>query len=774
MHRCKSQKRALRLLLLLLGVGPLAVLLFSLLSSPVIGLRRKSDAYAEKVGKSVTREQCAETLRVKAGMGFAEATLDAIADNVVLMLFSENATAKEAEEEEAAGEPRFACEGDCTGFEKLQRRFDYVAKDYLRPRFSEGATADSDFFQRHSATLWSIDKDETTGRWAASPLVIDVVYTHVNNSSPSHEAALRACGVWQAGGMQNRFHDWGELRYALRSLHWYALERKARHHRKRAYAESTTKRQYAALDDMGFTVDRRVDASGGLVFRHVYLVLADRDQLPEWLNESAFPQLRVVTHAELFSAEEAKTALPTLNSLAIESVLHRIPGISRFFWYFNNDMMIGRPVSAFDLFRPLSPSRQALRFSSFLKRGLSAWGENAVPESLTGNEPVHMLFLEPVLHADGQLPDDALVDTRPVAAFEETPRSAVAPVCVSTEAARCERLRSDKLVAAQCLANGLAFGLADSAGRPAPLRTTPFWFSFKPPMDVRDYLNNDAHRLIMERVEGVLPTSTYSHVPLLVDRRIMSFALDGSVPDSFADDAAVVRRSFVRKPTTLSPVHLYTPLVLALRRARDVHLWSRHRPPPPPPPSLTTPQPAEGRGQGRFANPAARVLAAELRPLCGHSFSIQQQHPMLLKHLSSWAGLESDTGLTDSVFLARERNESTICGAEAFPVRLTVERRSDGSDNSQYLALYADLFHHTADGTARFIMMQDPVRLGISLALVKRFYAAGTPVLFTTVNDDIGEEMVQQMMSPKHRAYMEDFFAAAVSYAPPAPWERQA
>jgi hypothetical protein len=44
--------------------------------------------------------------------------------------------------------------------------------------------------------------------------------------------------------------------------------------------------------------------------------------------------------------------LPTFNSCAIETCLHRIPGLSRRFIYFNDDVFLGRPVRKGDFFLP--------------------------------------------------------------------------------------------------------------------------------------------------------------------------------------------------------------------------------------------------------------------------------------------------------------------------------------------------------------------------------------------------------------------------------------
>ena len=147
---------------------------------------------------------------------------------------------------------------------------------------------------------------------------VDAVYTWVSASSPqffeSLLAAARAEPAEAAHGIPaaalhgsesaearararlNKYREWGELRYSMRSL--------------LAHADW---------------------------LRRIYIVTADASQLPSWLNAS-HPRIRVVHHAALF--DEPAAQLPTFNSLAIESVLHRIPGLSNFFLYVNNDLLL--------------------------------------------------------------------------------------------------------------------------------------------------------------------------------------------------------------------------------------------------------------------------------------------------------------------------------------------------------------------------------------------------------------------------------------------------
>ncbi|XP_023723250.1 N-acetylglucosamine-1-phosphotransferase subunits alpha/beta isoform X7 [Cryptotermes secundus] len=72
--------------------------------------------------------------------------------------------------------------------------------------------------------------------------------------------------------------------------------------------------------------------------RHVYLVT--NGQIPYWLDMEN-PRLTVVTHDQIFPDP---SHLPTFSSPAIESHIHRIPGLSRKFLYLNDDVMFGKEV----------------------------------------------------------------------------------------------------------------------------------------------------------------------------------------------------------------------------------------------------------------------------------------------------------------------------------------------------------------------------------------------------------------------------------------------
>ncbi|KOX67580.1 N-acetylglucosamine-1-phosphotransferase subunits alpha/beta [Melipona quadrifasciata] len=127
---------------------------------------------------------------------------------------------------------------------------------------------------------------------------IDVVYTWVNGSDPVFVKNLKEhVSVMDVNTATSRFSDKDELRYSLRSLEMYAPW-----------------------------------------VRHVYIVT--NGQIPSWLDMDN-PKVTLITHEDIFLN---KSDLPTFSSPAIESHIHRIPGISDKFLYFNDDVMLGAEV----------------------------------------------------------------------------------------------------------------------------------------------------------------------------------------------------------------------------------------------------------------------------------------------------------------------------------------------------------------------------------------------------------------------------------------------
>lgn len=138
----------------------------------------------------------------------------------------------------------------------------------------------------------------------ATGLAIDVVYTWVDGADPVWvERQQQRLAQWAGTGHlratsagRARFESRDELRYSMRSLHLFAPWVRTVH------------------------------------------VVTD-GQLPAWLDPE-HPKVKVVHHRDIMAPD----ALPTFNSHAIETALHRIPGLAEHFIYFNDDMMLGRPV----------------------------------------------------------------------------------------------------------------------------------------------------------------------------------------------------------------------------------------------------------------------------------------------------------------------------------------------------------------------------------------------------------------------------------------------
>ena len=78
--------------------------------------------------------------------------------------------------------------------------------------------------------------------------------------------------------------------------------------------------------------------------RRIFIVT--NGQIPNWLDLSN-PRVTIVPHYQIF---RNLSHLPTFSSPAIESHLHRIPGLSKKFLYMNDDVMFGKPVFPEDFY----------------------------------------------------------------------------------------------------------------------------------------------------------------------------------------------------------------------------------------------------------------------------------------------------------------------------------------------------------------------------------------------------------------------------------------
>ncbi len=75
---------------------------------------------------------------------------------------------------------------------------------------------------------------------------------------------------------------------------------------------------------------------------NIYIITDN--QVPGWLNTSN-PKIHIIDHTDIMPAE----ALPTFNSTALETCLHKIKGLCEYFLFANDDMLFANPTN-FDFF----------------------------------------------------------------------------------------------------------------------------------------------------------------------------------------------------------------------------------------------------------------------------------------------------------------------------------------------------------------------------------------------------------------------------------------
>ncbi len=145
---------------------------------------------------------------------------------------------------------------------------------------------------------------------------MDAVITYVNGNDPLWQQDFRAAvpGVPVA----RRYRDWGTLPFLLRGI----------------------ERHMAFID-------------------RVLLVVARESQVPDWLDCA---QVQVILHADIIP----EAFLPTFNSTTIELFLHRIPGLSERFLYFNDDIFPLQDINEMDFF---PEGRPAIGFARHLFSG---------------------------------------------------------------------------------------------------------------------------------------------------------------------------------------------------------------------------------------------------------------------------------------------------------------------------------------------------------------------------------------------------------------------
>lgn len=103
--------------------------------------------------------------------------------------------------------------------------------------------------------------------------------------------------------------------------------------------------RFESLDELRYCL-RSIEQYAPWI-RKIFIV-TDR-QIPSWLRTDDSSKVQIIDHSEIWSDP---ADLPVFNSHAIEANLHRIPALSEHFLYFNDDMLLTKPVAPGHFFHP--------------------------------------------------------------------------------------------------------------------------------------------------------------------------------------------------------------------------------------------------------------------------------------------------------------------------------------------------------------------------------------------------------------------------------------
>ncbi len=109
----------------------------------------------------------------------------------------------------------------------------------------------------------------------------------------------------------------------------------------------TLRSRYAQVDEIEYTVKSILKHAP---FINTIFIVTD-NQVPEFLKQASkedFSKVKIIDHQQIFKGYA--DYLPTFNSRAIETCIHRIPDLSEHFIYLNDDFFIINPTTKNDFF----------------------------------------------------------------------------------------------------------------------------------------------------------------------------------------------------------------------------------------------------------------------------------------------------------------------------------------------------------------------------------------------------------------------------------------
>ena len=113
----------------------------------------------------------------------------------------------------------------------------------------------------------------------------------------------------------------------------------------------TNPHRWVCSDELNYCV--RSIANNAPWVRRIWIVTDDQTPVFERISPEFSAKISIVDHKDIFAGHA--DALPTFNSLSIETMLWRIPGLAEHFLYFNDDVFLTAPVTPSDFFTADGP-----------------------------------------------------------------------------------------------------------------------------------------------------------------------------------------------------------------------------------------------------------------------------------------------------------------------------------------------------------------------------------------------------------------------------------
>ncbi|RDW64041.1 hypothetical protein BP5796_10543 [Coleophoma crateriformis] len=184
---------------------------------------------------------------------------------------------------------------------------------------------------------------------------IDFVYTWVNGSEAAFQGTILpyelnstlndAEGKWLESHRVNRYRDWDELRYSMRTVEQFAGNFRNKYQLLVNAVGDPAEVANATMDDPATIIGK---------------------QRPLWLkNDDATNQIVQILSQEDFFDDHEQGCLPTFNSLTIENQLFNTKSDTDRIFALSDDMLLGKPHAASDIYSPLFGPTMGFKSNSY-------------------------------------------------------------------------------------------------------------------------------------------------------------------------------------------------------------------------------------------------------------------------------------------------------------------------------------------------------------------------------------------------------------------------